>query len=30
MAYNSQSLTLNQNAPEQKNVTTDRIFWDAD
>ncbi|MEJ1237804.1 SusD/RagB family nutrient-binding outer membrane lipoprotein [Chryseolinea sp. T2] len=30
MAYNSQSLTLNQNAPTQKNVTTDRIFWDAE
>lgn len=28
MAYNSQSLTLNQNAPDQKNVTTDRVFWD--
>lgn len=30
MAYNSQSLTLNQNAPNQKNVTTDRVFWDPD
>ena len=30
MAYNAQSLNLNQNAPEQKNVTTDRVFWDAD
>jgi hypothetical protein len=29
MAYNQQSLTLNQNAPQQKNVTTDRVFWDA-
>ena len=29
MAYNSQSITLNQNAPDQKNVTTDRVFWDA-
>lgn len=29
LAYNSQSLTLNQNAPEtQKVVTTDRVFWD--
>jgi len=28
MAYNTQSLTLNQNAPAQKNVTTDRVFWD--
>ena len=29
LAYNSQSLTLNQNAPEsQKIVTTDRVFWD--
>ena len=29
LAYNSQSLNLNQNAPESpKTVTTDRIFWD--
>jgi hypothetical protein len=29
LAYNSQSLNLNRNAPtEQKIVTTDRIFWD--
>lgn len=29
LAYNSQSLNLNQNAPEvQKTVTTDRVFWD--
>lgn len=29
LAYNvPSSLNLNQNAPEQKNVTTDRIFWD--
>jgi len=28
MAYNTLSLTLNQNAPDQKNVTTDRVFWD--
>lgn len=29
LAYNAQSLTLNQNAPEsQKVVTTDRVFWD--
>jgi hypothetical protein len=29
LAYNSNSLNLNQNAPnEQKVVTTDRIFWD--
>jgi hypothetical protein len=29
MAYNSNSLNLNQNAPEdQKSVTTDRVFWD--
>jgi hypothetical protein len=29
LAYNSNSLNLNQNAPaEQKSVTTDRIFWD--
>ena len=29
LAYNSQSLNLNQNAPEQqKIVTADRIFWD--
>lgn len=29
LAYNAQSLNLNQNAPdEQKTVTTDRVFWD--
>lgn len=29
LAYNvPSSLNLNQNAPEQKNVTTDRVFWD--
>ena len=29
LAYNAQSsLNLNQNAPGQKNVTTDRVFWD--
>jgi hypothetical protein len=29
LAYNSNSLNLNQNAPnDQKVVTTDRIFWD--
>ena len=29
LAYNSQSLNLNRNAPtEQKTVTTDRVFWD--
>lgn len=29
LAYNSSSLNLNQNAPvQQKNVTTDRVFWD--
>lgn len=26
--YSSGSLNLNQNAPDQKNVTTDRVFWD--
>lgn len=31
LAYNAQSLTLNQNAPEsQRVVTTDRVFWDPD
>lgn len=29
LQYNSQSLTLNENAPDNpKTVTTDRIFWD--
>ncbi len=29
LAYNSNSLNLNQSAPvAQKNVTTDRVFWD--
>lgn len=29
LAYNAQgSLNLNQNAPPQKTVTTDRVFWD--
>ena len=28
MAYNTASVILNQNAPDQKNVTTDRVFWD--
>lgn len=27
-AYNAQALNLNDNAPEQKTVTTDRVFWD--
>lgn len=28
MAYATPSIVLNQNAPDQKNVTTDRVFWD--
>jgi hypothetical protein len=28
LIYFTGSLTLNSNAPEQKNVTTDRVFWD--
>lgn len=29
LQWNSQAMTLNQNAPEQpKTVTTDRVFWD--
>jgi len=28
LAYDQNDLTLNQNAPAQKTVTTDRVFWD--
>ena len=28
LAYNATDLTLNQNSPGQKNVTTDFVFWD--
>ncbi|HEY5749198.1 MAG TPA: SusD/RagB family nutrient-binding outer membrane lipoprotein [Chryseolinea sp.] len=28
LAYNANALNLNQNAPAQKTVTTDRVFWD--
>jgi hypothetical protein len=28
LAYTGNSINLNQNAPDQKTVTTDRVFWD--
>jgi len=28
LAYNQNALNLNQNAPDQKTVTTDLVFWD--
>jgi len=28
LSWNTQSLNVNRNAPAQKTVTTDRVFWD--